>query len=57
METGQDCSNTFNGMRDLGADGDQEKQHGGNAMVLKAGEEGGKKGLEQSKPIQGELDE
>ncbi|XP_038171782.2 paired mesoderm homeobox protein 2-like [Arvicola amphibius] len=57
METRQDCSTTFSGMRDLGADGDQEQQHGGNAMVLKDGEEGGKEGLEQSKPAQGELDE
>ncbi|XP_057616744.1 homeobox protein Rhox5-like [Chionomys nivalis] len=57
METRKDCSNTFSAMRDLGADGDQEQQHGGNAMVLKAGEEGGKKGLEQSKPTEGELDE
>ncbi|KAM7338409.1 hypothetical protein ACRRTK_001893 [Alexandromys fortis] len=57
METRKDCSNTFSGMRELGADGDQEPQHGGNAVVLKAGEEGDKKGLEQSKPTQGELDE
>ncbi|XP_037055299.1 rhox homeobox family member 1-like [Peromyscus leucopus] len=40
-----------------GADVGQEHQHGGNAMVLTAGEEGGKKGLVQSELAQGELDQ
>ncbi|KAL6083252.1 hypothetical protein STEG23_030606 [Scotinomys teguina] len=37
------------------ADEDQEQQHGGNAMVLKTGEEGGKMGLVQSKLYQAQL--
>ncbi|XP_042126064.1 uncharacterized protein LOC121826282 [Peromyscus maniculatus bairdii] len=40
-----------------GADDHQEQQYGGNAVVLKAGEEGGKKGLLQSELAQGELDQ
>ncbi|XP_052605477.1 homeobox protein Rhox5-like [Peromyscus californicus insignis] len=39
----------------LGANEDQEQEHGEIAMVLKAGEEGGKKGLVQSELAQGEL--
>ncbi|XP_076418075.1 uncharacterized protein LOC143270827 [Peromyscus maniculatus bairdii] len=38
-----------------GPDEGQEQQRGGNTMVLKAGEEGGKKGLAQSELAQGEL--
>ncbi|XP_028718941.1 rhox homeobox family member 2-like [Peromyscus leucopus] len=40
-----------------GADEQQEQQHGENAVVLKAGEEGGKRGLVQSELAQGELDQ
>ncbi|XP_076417631.1 uncharacterized protein LOC143270672 [Peromyscus maniculatus bairdii] len=41
-----------------GADEQQEQQHASeNAVVLKAGEEGGKRGLVQSKLAQGELDQ
>ncbi|XP_076418385.1 uncharacterized protein LOC143270921 [Peromyscus maniculatus bairdii] len=45
-------------MLSLGADEQQEQQRAGeNAVVLKAGEKGGKKGLVQSKLAQGELDQ
>nr|XP_042125940.1 paired mesoderm homeobox protein 1-like [Peromyscus maniculatus bairdii] len=40
-----------------GADEQQEQQHGENAVVLKAGEKGGKRGLVQSELDQGELDQ
>ncbi|XP_059107519.1 homeobox protein Rhox5-like [Peromyscus eremicus] len=55
METHQSCCRSLNRMLCLGADEDQEQQHGRNAVVLKAGEEGGKKGLVQSELAQGEL--
>uniref|UniRef100_A0A8C8W6F2 Homeobox domain-containing protein n=1 Tax=Peromyscus maniculatus bairdii TaxID=230844 RepID=A0A8C8W6F2_PERMB len=54
-ETRQGYCHRFNRMLSPGADEQQEQQHGGNAMVLKAGEEGGKKGLVQSELAQGEL--
>ncbi|XP_059107518.1 homeobox protein Rhox5-like [Peromyscus eremicus] len=57
MESRQGCCHIFTRMLCLGANEDQEQQHGGNAVVLKAGEEGGKKGLLQSKIAQGELDQ
>uniref|UniRef100_A0A8C2QC11 Homeobox domain-containing protein n=1 Tax=Cricetulus griseus TaxID=10029 RepID=A0A8C2QC11_CRIGR len=57
METRQDNCHGSNKMLGLGAAEDQEQQHGGNAMVLKAEEEGGKKGLVESKLAQGELDQ
>ncbi|XP_076417890.1 uncharacterized protein LOC143270746 isoform X2 [Peromyscus maniculatus bairdii] len=44
-------------MLSLGADEQQEQQHGENAVVLKAGEKGGKRGLVQSELDQGELDQ
>ncbi|XP_052602817.1 homeobox protein Rhox5-like [Peromyscus californicus insignis] len=55
METHQSCCRSLNRMLSPGADEDQEQQHGGNAVVLKAGEEGGKKGLVPSELTQGEL--
>ncbi|XP_036030513.1 rhox homeobox family member 2-like [Onychomys torridus] len=55
METRQDCCHSFNRMLSPRADEDQQQQHGGNAMVLMPGEEGGKKGLVQSELAQGAL--
>ncbi|XP_052605526.1 rhox homeobox family member 2-like [Peromyscus californicus insignis] len=55
METRQGCCHSFNKMLSPGADEHQEQQHGEIAMVLKAEEEGGKKGLVQSELAQGEL--
>ncbi|XP_059107517.1 rhox homeobox family member 2-like [Peromyscus eremicus] len=57
MESRQGCCHIFTRMLCLGANEDQEQQHGGNAMVLKAGEEGGKKELVESELAQGELDQ
>ncbi|XP_052026054.1 rhox homeobox family member 2-like [Apodemus sylvaticus] len=54
METPQDNPNPLS----LGAENDQEQQHGGNAVVSRAGEEGGdKKGLVLSGLAQGGLDQ
>ncbi|XP_076417570.1 uncharacterized protein LOC143270663 isoform X1 [Peromyscus maniculatus bairdii] len=56
MEPCQDESHSFNRMLCPRADEDQEQQHAGeNAVVLKAGEKGGKRGLVQSELAQGEL--
>ncbi|XP_052605514.1 homeobox protein Rhox5-like [Peromyscus californicus insignis] len=55
MESRQCCCHIFTRMLCLGANEDQEQQHGEIAMVLKAGEEEGKKGLVQSELAQGEL--
>ncbi|XP_040599815.1 rhox homeobox family member 2-like [Mesocricetus auratus] len=57
MESCQEDRHGSDRMLGLGADEDREQQHGGNAMVLKAREEGGKNGLVESKPAQGELDQ
>ncbi|CAH6779925.1 LOC100364002 [Phodopus roborovskii] len=57
METRQDDCHGSDKMMGQGAGEDQEQQHGGNAMVLKAEEEGGKHGLVESKLAQGELDQ
>ncbi|XP_052605419.1 homeobox protein Rhox5-like [Peromyscus californicus insignis] len=51
----QSCCHIFTRLLCLGANEDQEQQHGEIAMVLKAGEEGGKKGFVQSELAQGEL--
>ncbi|XP_076417750.1 uncharacterized protein LOC121825600 isoform X2 [Peromyscus maniculatus bairdii] len=56
METLQSCCHSLNRMLGPGADEYQE-QHGRNAVVLKAGEKGGKKGLLQSELAQGELNQ
>ncbi|XP_052027788.1 rhox homeobox family member 2-like isoform X1 [Apodemus sylvaticus] len=58
METPQDSRQPFQRPRSLGAEKDQEQQHGGNAVVSGAGEEGGdKKGLVLSVLAQGGLDQ
>ncbi|XP_037057621.1 paired mesoderm homeobox protein 2-like [Peromyscus leucopus] len=57
METHQSCCHSLNRMLGPGPDEYQEQQHGRNAMVLKAGEEGGKKGLLQSGLAQGKLNQ
>ncbi|XP_076417568.1 uncharacterized protein LOC102910231 isoform X2 [Peromyscus maniculatus bairdii] len=57
METRKGCCHRFRRMLCLGANEDQEQQCDENAVVLKAGEEGGKKGLVQSELAQGELDQ
>ncbi|XP_052605464.1 rhox homeobox family member 2-like [Peromyscus californicus insignis] len=54
-ETREGYCHSFNRMLSPGADEHQEQEHGGNTVVLKAGEEGGKKGLVQSELAQGEL--
>ncbi|XP_052615942.1 rhox homeobox family member 2-like [Peromyscus californicus insignis] len=57
MESRQCCCHIFTRLLCLGANEDQEQQHGGNEIVPKAEEEGGKKGLVQSELAQGELDQ
>ncbi|XP_052026285.1 rhox homeobox family member 1-like [Apodemus sylvaticus] len=58
METPQDSRQPFQRPLSLGAENDQEQQHGGNAVVSGAGEEGGdKKGLVLSALAQGGLDQ
>ncbi|XP_036032520.1 rhox homeobox family member 2-like [Onychomys torridus] len=57
METRQDGFHSFNRIMSIGTDEDQQQQHGGNAMVLMPGEEGGKKGDVQSQLAHGELDQ
>ncbi|XP_052027827.1 rhox homeobox family member 2-like [Apodemus sylvaticus] len=58
METPQDSRQPSQRPLSLGAENDQEQQHGGNAVVSRAGEEGGdKKGLVLSGFAQGGLDQ
>ncbi|XP_052027841.1 rhox homeobox family member 2-like [Apodemus sylvaticus] len=58
METPQDSCQPFQRPLSMGAEGDQEQHHGGNAVVSRAGEEGGdKKGLVLSWLAQGGLDQ
>ncbi|XP_052027842.1 rhox homeobox family member 2-like [Apodemus sylvaticus] len=58
METPQDSRQPFQRPLSLGAEGDQEQQHGGNAVVSEAGDEGGdKKGLVLSALAQSGLDQ
>ncbi|XP_036031770.1 rhox homeobox family member 2-like, partial [Onychomys torridus] len=57
METHQDGCHSFNRIMSIGTVEDQQQQHGGNAMVLRPGEEGDKKGVVQSQLAHGELDQ
>ncbi|XP_028718940.1 rhox homeobox family member 2-like [Peromyscus leucopus] len=57
METRKGCCHRFRRMLCLGASEDQEQQYDENAVVLKAGEKGGKRGLVQSELAQAELDQ
>ncbi|GAB1302722.1 Homeobox protein GPBOX [Apodemus speciosus] len=58
METPEDSSRSFQRPLTLGAEEEQEQQHGRNAVVSGAGEEGGEtKGLVLSGPAQGGLDQ
>ncbi|XP_076417569.1 uncharacterized protein LOC102912887 isoform X1 [Peromyscus maniculatus bairdii] len=57
MENHKGCCHRFRRMLCLGANEDQEQQHDENAVVLEAGEEGGKRRLVQSVLAQGELDQ
>ncbi|XP_037055287.1 rhox homeobox family member 2-like [Peromyscus leucopus] len=57
METRKGCCHRFRRMLCLGANEDQEQKYDENAVVLKGGEEGGKRGLVQSELAQAELDQ
>ncbi|XP_034341095.1 uncharacterized protein LOC117694355 [Arvicanthis niloticus] len=57
METPQDSRQSFQKPLSLGAEEDQEQQHGGNAVVSEAGEEGDKKPLVLGGLAQGGLDQ
>lgn len=65
MDTPQDSCQSFQKPLSLGAEVDPEQQHGGNAVVSEAGEEGNQSqrlvvrllqgGLDQGEPAQGQL--
>nr|XP_034341880.1 rhox homeobox family member 2-like [Arvicanthis niloticus] len=57
METPQDSRQSFQKPLSLGAEEDQAQQHGGNAVVSEAGEEGDKKPLVLGGLAQGGLDQ